>query len=104
MSARSRSKGVRAEREVEVEFQRAGFATDRNIGGRRQVSGDIAVEGLAVEVRRREKQNIPRWWIDHAAECPTHVVPVVASRASHQPWLVTLSLQDFLDLLAEARS
>ena len=100
----SRNKGVRSEREVELRFQDAGFQTERAIGGRRQVAGDIATSGLAVEVRRRERIDIARWCADHEAETPEHLTPIVVWRKSREPWRVCLTLDDFLDLLGEARS
>ncbi len=99
----SRNKGRSAEREVELAFQARGFSTERALGGRTQVAGDIATEGLAIEVRRREKQSIEAWARDHEAETPEHLTPILISRTSRNPWRVTLLLSDFLDLLAEAR-
>lgn len=103
MGAMSRSKGRSAEREVELAIQRAGFSTDRNIGGRQQVAGDIATEGLAIEVRRRERLDVPAWCRVHEAGTPDHLTPVVVYRRSREPWRVSLTLDDFLDLLKEAR-
>jgi hypothetical protein len=104
VTVHSRNKGRSAEREVELRFQDAGFPTERNLGGRTQAAGDIAVEGLAVEVRRREKLSHERWAADHEAACPDHLTPVLVARSSHNPWRVTLRLEDFLDLLGEARA
>lgn len=99
----SRRKGQAGERSVELIFQEAGFTTDRNIGGRKQIAGDIAAAGLAVEVRRREKLSIERWCREHEAETPEHLTPVVVWRRSGEPWRVSLTLDDLIDLLREAR-
>ena len=105
MSGRSsRTKGRSAEREVELRFQDAGFTTERAIGGRRQIAGDINVAGLAVEVRRREKLSIDAWSMAPEDETPDHLTPVVVWRRSRAPWRVSLTLEDFIDLLREARS
>lgn len=104
MGASQRMKGRRAEREVELRFQDAGFPTDRNIGGRKQLAGDLAVSGLAIEVRRREKLNVDTWARDHEDETPDHLTPVVVWRKSNAPWRCTLLLEDLIDLLREARS
>lgn len=103
VSVHSRTKGRTAERQVELAFQAAGFSTDRALGGRTQVAGDIVVEGVAVEVRRREKQSIEAWAAAHEAETPEHLTPVLVARTSRNPWRVTMRLDDFLDLLREAR-
>lgn len=105
MSGRSsRTKGRSAEREVELRFQDAGFTTDRNIGGRKQIAGDINVAGLAVEVRRREKLSLDAWSMAHEDETPDHLTPVVVYRRSRAPWRCSLLLEDLIDLLREARS
>ena len=103
MGAHSRNKGRNAEREVELAFQAEGFPTDRNLGGRTQVSGDIATTGLAVEVRRRESLSVERWLWEHHEETPSHLTPILVARTSRKPWFVALSLDDFLELLKEAR-
>lgn len=104
MTRMSRNKGRRAELEVEKHFRERGFDTDRNIGGREQVHGDIACEGMAIEVRRREKLSPETWLADHAMEVPTQLVPALVTRTSNRPWMVCLYLWDFLDLLEEARA
>ena len=100
----SRTKGRSAEREVELRFQDAGFTTERALSGRRQIAGDINVAGLALEVRRRETLSIDAWSRDHEAETPEHLTPIVVWRKSREPWRVCLTLDDFLDLLTEARA
>ena len=104
MGAMSRNKGVRSEREVELRFQDAGFVTDRNIGGRKQIAGDINVAGLAIEVRRREKLSLDAWSMAHEDETPEHLTPVVVYRRSRAPWRCSLLLEDLIDLLREARA
>lgn len=102
MSKMSRTKGRTAEREVERLFQDAGFHCDRNIGGRHQVSGDIQVTAspdLAVEVRRRESLRVEAWLAEHRESTPSHLLPVLITRTSRNPWTVCLALSDFLTLL-----
>lgn len=103
MGAHSRNKGRNAERAVEVILQDAGLSTDRNLGGRTQVSGDIAAEAngtrLAVEVRRRESLSCEKWLWEHSAETPNHLTPLLVTRTSRKPWMVCLSLDDFLAIL-----
>lgn len=100
----SRAKGQAGEREVERIFTEAGFICDRNIGGRTQVSGDIAARAdgvsLAIEVRRRERLLIPAWCADHEASTPEGSIPVLAFRSNRMPWRVALKLDDLLTLIA----
>ena len=99
----SRRKGRNAEREVELLFQAAGFQTDRNIGGRRQVSGDIAVADprLAIEVRRRERLLVPTWCDAHETACPPDAIPLLAFKANRMPWRAALLLDDLLTLIGK---
>lgn len=100
----SRAKGRTAERAVELEFQGAGLSTERALSGRTQVHGDILSEGLAVEVRNRQRIEIVKWSAEHELGCPNHLTPVVVYRCNHQPWRASLLLSDLLDLVKEARS
>lgn len=102
MGKMSRTKGRTAEREVELLLQAAGLHTDRNLGGRTQVSGDIAVNepALAIEVRRRESLSLSSWSAEHEAMTPSHLLPAVVYRRSREPWRISLRLTDFLDLIA----
>lgn len=103
----SRNKGRNAEREVELILQRHGFGTDRNLGGRVQVAGDLVVYGplltsprpLAVEVRRRERIEVVKWSAEHEDSTPDSHLPLVAYRPSRQPWRVSMLLDDLLPLL-----
>lgn len=97
----SRAKGRSAERECELLLQAAGLQTERAIGGRHQISGDIltADPRLAVEVRRRERLLIPAWCAEHEASCPADVIPVLAWRSNRMPWRASLRLDDLLKLI-----
>lgn len=129
MGSMSRRKGRDSEREVERILRDAGFSTDRNIGGRNQVSGDIAARvpddcwtgqvprvvcsrggigcpkphstaiSLAIEVRRRETLSLSQWSRDHEASTPDHFTPAIVYRRSREPWRISLRLDQFLDLL-----
>lgn len=96
----SRNKGRTAEREVELILQAAGLQTERAIGGRTQVSGDIAARAdgvsLAIEVRRRERLLIPSWCEAHERSTPGGSIPVLVWRANRMPWRAALLLDDLL--------
>jgi hypothetical protein len=102
MSARERSKGRRAEREVELLVLEAGVECDRSLSGRRQPAGDLSLTGVALEVRRRNRVRVVEWSRAHEERTPSHLIPAVAYRGDGEPWRVSLPLADFLDLLREA--
>lgn len=97
----SRNKGRTGERAVELILQDHGFQTERAIGGRTQVSGDIAVHQppLAIEVRRRETLQIVKWSREHEASTPDTHIPVLVWRPSREPWRVSCRLDDFCSLI-----
>lgn len=100
----SRNKGRNAERDVELRFQAAGHGTERNLGGRLQIAGDLVVydvepRPLAVEVRRREQLLVPGWCAEHEAATPERFVPVLTYRRNREPWRASLLLDDLIDLI-----
>jgi hypothetical protein len=101
VSARERSKGRRAEREVERLVLDAGIRCDRSLGGRRQPAGDLSLPGVAVEVRRRNRLRLLEWSREHETRTPQHLTPAIAYRADGEPWRVSVPLNHFLDLLRE---
>lgn len=104
MSRRERDKGRRGEREVASVYEDAGFAVRGLEGG-----GDHTVivgpgERLRLhsEVKRQETARPWSWWAQAEAEAPPGAIPVVHFRRNASPWLVMLTLGDFVRLLAYA--
>lgn len=97
----SRNKGRNAEAEAEKILRTHGFQTERNLGGRVQVAGDIAIyePSLAVEVRRREQLQVVKWCREHEASTPPSHTPVLVFRPNREPWRVALLLEDFARLV-----
>lgn len=100
----SRAKGRDSERDVEFRLQAAGLSTERALSGRTQVHGDILCEGFAIEVKNREAMSLRSISAAHELSCPPHLTPVVVWRSNRQPWRCSLLLEDFLDLVKEARA
>lgn len=99
MGKAERSKGIRAEREVAVVFESAGF-TVRNLEGQ----GDNLVlcgDGLTLhlETKRQERIRLPEWARQATIEAPPGAVPVVVWRPSRAEWRVDLTLTDLLGIL-----
>ena len=94
-----RTKGVKGEREVAQRFEVGGFEV-RGLEG----SGDHLImtgSGLTlhVESKRQERIEILRWSRQAEAEAPQGVLPLVAYRPSHEPWRISMRLDDFVALL-----
>lgn len=94
-------KGKRGERELAAELRATGIEARRG----QQFSGsngdaDVvsALPGVHWEVKRVERLNVLKAWKQAKRDCAT-ATPVVAHRCNRSPWLVTLSLDDFLWLM-----
>lgn len=99
MSAATRRKGLKGEREVADRFTDAGWQL-RGLEG----SGDWlalrAPDCLHLEVKRQERLKVPEWLKQAALECPTGVPPVVCFRQNQGEWYAALRLDDLIGLLA----
>ena len=101
----SRNKGKRGELEVVKALKAAGFEKAQrsaqckgNTGQAPDVEG---LPGIHIEVKRVERLNLTKAYEQAAhdsKENGNNDTPVVFHRGSHQPWMVTCSLKDFLKL------
>ena len=102
---RSRDKGKRGEREVAKILQTAGFPARRTVqyNGRPGTSADVVgIPGLHIEVKLVEKESIRAWYRQaqrDAHASPENEMPVIVHRKSREPWLVTMSLDDFITII-----
>lgn len=102
----AREKGKRGEREVAQRFKDAGFTGARRTAQYCGKTGDAAdvtgVPGLHIEVKRVEREAVRKWItqaVRDADAAGQGDIPVVAHRKSGDEWLVTLRLEDFLEIL-----
>lgn len=99
----SRAKGKRGELEVAHQFQSAGFPEARRAqqySGIAEGTADvIGVPGLHVEVKRVERLNLAAAYEQSARDALTagdSDIPIVVHRKSREPWMVSMSFNDFL--------
>jgi len=103
MSASQRNKGARGELEVVELLKAAGWPrAHRNFGSGSAGGGDIArgPEGVTIEVKRRQKLDLPGAIRQAEEGAGERDVPVVAHRRDGERWQATLPLEDLLELLA----
>ena len=104
---RSRNKGKRGEREVAKILQTAGFPARRTVqyNGRPGTAADVVgIPGLHIEVKLVEKESIRAWYRQaqrDAHASPENEMPVIVHRKSREPWLVTMSLEDFIKIIKQ---
>ena len=101
----AREKGKRGEREVAQRFTDAGFPDARRTAQYCGKTGDAAdvvgVPRLHIEVKRVEREAVRKWVaqaIRDAEAGGQGDIPVVVHRKSGEEWLVTLRLEDFVDM------
>lgn len=99
----SKKKGSAGERELAAFLTAEGFPAHRN--DQRYVGGagnpDIDAEGLEwlhIECKRCEKLNVTEA-MHQAERDAVDRVPVVTHRKNREPWLITLKLSDFLEVV-----
>lgn len=96
----SREKGAAAERELAKILREHGFAARRG----QQFSGAngdpdvIGIPGIHIEAKRVERLNLSEAMRQSERDAREGETPVVIHRKNREPWLVTLSLEDFIKL------
>ena len=101
----SKSKGTRGEHEIEKILQDRGIRAYRNDQifkggkGNPDVYAEIAGIPLHIEVKRCERLNVPAAMHQAEDDAAENALPVVAHRRNREKWMITLRLDDLLDVL-----
>lgn len=103
MGKPSREKGKRGEREVAKILREYGYDTRRGVQyhGGPDSPDVIGLPGIHVEVKRVEKLNLKAAY-SQSRDDAGEDIPIVVHRKSREPWMVTLSLEDFLEIFGRA--
>jgi len=107
MGRGERDKGARGQREAMALIVGFGGVVHRGAqGGAHDADPDLRVEfgkwRLAVEVKRRERLDLPGWWRQaegYAAAGGEDVLPVVMWRRSREEWLAAVRAETLMGLL-----
>jgi len=108
MSKTERDKGGRGQREAMALIVGFGGVVHRGAqGGAHDADPDLRVEfgkwRLAVEVKRRERLDLPGWWrqaVGYAAAGGEDVLPAVMWRRSREEWLAAVRAGTLMGLLS----
>lgn len=100
----SRNKGKAGELELARILREHGYQSRR---GQQYcgTSGDadvVGIPGVHIEVKRVEKLNIEKAMEQSRLDARQGEIPIVAHRKNRKPWLVTMDLEDFLELYQQA--
>ena len=104
----AKKKGSAGERELLHLLEAHGIQAHRNnqafIGGvdRPDVYAEVCGIPLHVECKRQERLRLSEAVNQAVRDANGHALPVVAHRSNRQPWLVTVRLEDVLQLLHES--
>jgi Holliday junction resolvase len=98
MGNSQRTKGAEYEREIVQIFRQSGYECSRNLSQTRDGGGDIIIEDLLIECKRRKSIAVYDW-IDQAERAAGNRKPIVIARGDQKHNIVILNLIDFLDML-----
>lgn len=100
----SRAKGASGERELAHELEKYGFKTRRGqqFCGANGDADVVGVDGLHIECKRVERLNIHDAMKQALNDAREGEKAVVMHRKNRTNWLVTMTLEDFMELWKEA--
>ena len=104
MGAKSKRKGNQGEREFLQLLKNCGINAQRNDqmfkGGtdNPDISAEIGGRAFHFEVKRTERFRLYDAVEQAQSDANGHRMPVVAHRMNHRPWVVVLSLEDFIKI------
>lgn len=95
----SRQKGARGERELAKVLKAYGYSARRGqqFSGANGDADVVGVEGLHIECKRVEKLNIHEAMAQSERDARTGEIPVVMHRKNGTRWLITMTLEDFME-------
>ena len=104
MGAASQRKGAAGERELASRLREYGYEIER--GGSLsfgEVPDLVGLPGVHIECKRVERLNVPEAMQQAVKDSARFQdgMPALFHRRNRQPWLVTLRLEDFMQLYSE---
>ena len=96
----SRTKGKRGELEIANILKGYGYDARRGqqYSGANGDADVVGLPGIHIEVKRRENLNLYEAMAQAEGDSSFAEIPTVWHRKNNKPWLVTLSLEDFIKL------
>ena len=105
MTKNSRRKGADGEREIAKILRDHGYDARRGcqFKGGPDSPDVIGLPGIHIEVKRVESLNIYNAMDQSCCDAGPMEIPVVFHRKNNRGWLVTMGLDDWINLYAESR-
>lgn len=105
VAVNSRAKGATGERELARKLNEYGFSTRRTVQYNGKAEGGqadlVGLEGIHIECKRVERLNLYDAMAQAIHDAKDGKLPAVFHRRNHSEWLVTMRLQDWMDLYKE---
>lgn len=99
-------KGKRLEQKV-ARAMRSKLGGDKAVrmagSGSGAIKGDVYNRYFTVECKNQEKVSIWKWWEQTIAQVQFNKPPALIFSGNYRPILVTMELNDWLDLVKEAK-
>lgn len=99
----SRQKGARAERELASKLREYGYTARRGqqFSGANGDADVVGLSGIHIECKRVERLNIEDAMSQSKRDARNGEIPVVMHRKNNCEWLVTIRLDDFMEIYRE---
>lgn len=99
----SRNKGAVGERELASKLTEYGFPSRRGqqFSGANGDADVVGLPGIHIECKRVEHLNLQEAYDQSRRDAREGEIPVVMHRKNNCRWLVTMSLEDWIDLYRE---
>ncbi len=104
MAINSRRKGSSGERELALVLREHGYTGARRgqqFSGKNGDADVVGLPGYHIECKRVERLNLEAAYDQSVRDARDGETPVVIHRKNRRPWLVTISLDDFLHVIGE---
>ena len=105
VAVNSRAKGANGERELSHKLNEYGFSTRRTVQYNGKAEGGqadlVGLKGIHVEAKRVERLNLYEAMAQAIHDAKDGEFPAVFHRKNHSEWLVSMRLQDWMQLYKE---
>lgn len=104
MAINSRQKGAAGERELANKLKEYGYETRRGqqYSGANGDADVVGLPGIHIECKRNERLNVYDAMSQAKSDAQEGESPVVMWRKNHCEWLVTMTLEDWIELYKNA--
>lgn len=105
MAVNSKAKGARFERQLASKLRDYGYQARRTAqycGKSGDASDVVGLPGLHIEAKHQERMSLYEWMAQAKRDCEgTGRLPAVFHKKNNAPILVTMELEDFMNLYRE---